>query len=94
MINFDSPRGGISLVTEKGALTTSRLLVQNAIQNDSGVYTCAPSNTSPATAKVHILNGEKPAAMHHGACGKPLKGDFLLLITLILLYGLYLNQQK
>lgn len=35
-INFDSPRGGISLVTEKGVLTTSRLLVQKAIPSDSG----------------------------------------------------------
>ena len=36
-INFDSPRGGISLVTEKGVLTTSRLLVQKAIPSDSGM---------------------------------------------------------
>lgn len=57
IINFDSPRGGISLVTEKGVLTTSRLLIQKAISSDSGVYTCAPSNANPATARVHILNG-------------------------------------
>lgn len=37
-INFDSPRGGISLVTEKGVLTTSRLLVQKAIPSDSGMH--------------------------------------------------------
>jgi hypothetical protein len=37
-INFDSPRGGISLVTEKGVLTTSRLLVQKAIPSDSGKH--------------------------------------------------------
>ncbi|XP_053670644.1 zwei Ig domain protein zig-8-like [Anopheles nili] len=65
-INFDSPRGGISLVTEKGILTTSRLLVQKAIASDSGLYTCEPSNANPASVRVHILNGEHPAAMHHG----------------------------
>ncbi|XP_063710003.1 zwei Ig domain protein zig-8 [Culicoides brevitarsis] len=58
-INFDSPRGGISLVTEKGVLTTSRLLVQNAMQSDSGVYTCDPSNANPTSVRVHILNDDK-----------------------------------
>ncbi|KAH8375788.1 hypothetical protein KR200_009936, partial [Drosophila serrata] len=66
IINFDSPRGGISLVTEKGVLTTSRLLVQKAIAQDSGVYTCTPSNANPATVRVHIVDGEHPAAMHTG----------------------------
>ncbi|KAI8121701.1 hypothetical protein FF38_06512 [Lucilia cuprina] len=66
VINFDSPRGGISLVTEKGVLTTSRLLVQKAIQQDSGLYTCTPSNANPTSVRVHIVDGEHPAAMHHG----------------------------
>ncbi|KAG5674201.1 hypothetical protein PVAND_004183 [Polypedilum vanderplanki] len=69
-INFDSPRGGISLVTEKGVLTTSRLLVQKAIPGDSGLYQCLPSNANPASVRVHILNGEHPAAMHHGIASK------------------------
>ncbi|XP_044573332.1 zwei Ig domain protein zig-8 isoform X2 [Drosophila ananassae] len=58
VINFDSPRGGISLVTEKGVLTTSRLLVQKAISQDSGLYTCTPSNANPTTVRVHIVDGE------------------------------------
>ena len=58
VINFDSPRGGISLVTEKGVLTTSRLLVQKAIQADSGLYTCAPSNANPTSVRVHIVDGK------------------------------------
>ncbi|CAB3359211.1 zwei Ig domain protein zig-8 [Cloeon dipterum] len=66
-INFDSPRGGISLVTEKGPTTSSRLLIQKAIKADSGLYTCRPSNATPATVRVHILDGEHQAAMHHGA---------------------------
>ncbi|XP_023290308.1 zwei Ig domain protein zig-8 isoform X2 [Orussus abietinus] len=65
-INFDSPRGGISLVTEKGPVTSSYLLIQKAIQKDSGLYTCSPSNANPKNVTVHILN-EHPAAMHHGA---------------------------
>ncbi|PSN39213.1 hypothetical protein C0J52_26716, partial [Blattella germanica] len=58
VINFDSPRGGISLVTEKGPVTTSRLLIQKAIPSDTGLYTCDPSNANPASVRVHILNGE------------------------------------
>ncbi|EDW27689.1 GL20141 [Drosophila persimilis] len=58
VINFDSPRGGISLVTEKGVLTTSRLLVQKAIQEDEGLYTCAPSNANPTSVRVHIVDGK------------------------------------
>ncbi|XP_022208935.2 zwei Ig domain protein zig-8 isoform X1 [Drosophila obscura] len=92
VINFDSPRGGISLVTEKGVLTTSRLLVQKAIQEDEGLYTCAPSNANPTSVRVHIVDGEHPAAMHHGNSAPlqpPALISMLMLIcsTLILLHA-------
>lgn len=58
VINFDSPRGGISLVTEKGPETTSRLMIQKAVPSDSGIYTCEPSNANPSSIKVHVVNGE------------------------------------
>lgn len=57
VINFDSPRGGISLVTEKGPVTSSRLLIQKAGPADDGDYTCDPASANPATVRVHILNG-------------------------------------
>lgn len=57
-INFDSPRGGISLVTEKGPETTSRLMIQKAVPSDSGIYRCEPSNANPSSIKVHVVNGE------------------------------------
>ncbi|KAF0770623.1 Uncharacterized protein FWK35_00013828 [Aphis craccivora] len=59
-INFDSPRGGISLVTEKGSTTSSRLLIQKASSSDTGYYSCDPSNANSATIRVHILNGWLP----------------------------------
>ncbi|XP_054286482.1 zwei Ig domain protein zig-8-like [Macrosteles quadrilineatus] len=84
-INFDSPRGGVSLVTEKGVITNSRLLIQNAVHTDNGVYTCDPSNANSASIRVHILNGEHPAAMYHGA-SSPLRPPLLyaLVCTLLL----------
>lgn len=59
VIDFDSPRGGISLETEKTESgTTSKLLVTKALLTDSGNYTCMPSNASPASVIVHVLNGK------------------------------------
>lgn len=57
MINYDSPRGGVSVITEKGEVTTSYLLVQHAQPADSGQYTCHPSNANTKTILVHVLNG-------------------------------------
>ncbi|XP_065168018.1 zwei Ig domain protein zig-8-like isoform X1 [Atheta coriaria] len=65
-INYDSPRGGVSVITEKGDITVSYLLVQRARDSDSGKYTCNPSNANPKSVIVHVLNGEHPAAMQHG----------------------------
>ncbi|XP_063991207.1 zwei Ig domain protein zig-8-like isoform X2 [Diachasmimorpha longicaudata] len=89
-INFDSPRGGISLVTEKGQITSSRLLIQKAIQEDSGLYTCAPSNASPSSVRVHILN-EHPAAMHHGDGDRHTASllPFILLSRMLVQFRIY-----
>ncbi|KAF5307145.1 hypothetical protein FQR65_LT00661 [Abscondita terminalis] len=57
-INYDSARGGVSVITEKGDITVSYLLVQRARNTDSGKYTCSPSNANPKTLIVHVLNGK------------------------------------
>ncbi|KAJ8872845.1 hypothetical protein PR048_026461 [Dryococelus australis] len=56
-INYDSPRGGVSVITEKGDVTTSYLLIQKATSRDSGNYTCNPSNADMKMVVVHVLNG-------------------------------------
>ncbi|EDX09940.1 GD14231 [Drosophila simulans] len=61
VINYDSSRGGVSVITEKGDVTTSFLLIQNADLADSGKYSCAPSNADVASVRVHVLNGRYPA---------------------------------
>ncbi|XP_063909937.1 hemicentin-1-like isoform X2 [Zophobas morio] len=84
VVDFDSPRGGISLETEKTeAGTTSKLLVTKALLSDSGNYTCMPSNASPASAVVHVLNGEHPAAMQTSRAG--VRRQMALLASLSLL---------
>ncbi|XP_076066122.1 uncharacterized protein LOC143039764 [Oratosquilla oratoria] len=62
-ISYDSARGGVSVVTERGEATHSSLMVQNAVPKDSGNYTCQPSGSPSATIYVHVLN-EHRAAMH------------------------------
>lgn len=57
-INYDSARGGVSVITEKGDITTSYLLIQRAKSSDSGQYTCSPSNANSKSVQVHILAGE------------------------------------
>lgn len=65
VINYDSTRGGVSVITEKGDVTTSFLLIQNADLADSGKYSCAPSNADVASVRVHVLNGKLPLNDNH-----------------------------
>lgn len=58
IINYDSPRGGVSVVTNKGDTTTSFLLIKSARPSDSGHYQCNPSNAKPKSVTVHVLNGK------------------------------------
>lgn len=58
VISYDSSRGGVSVITEKGDVTTSFLLIQHADISDSGKYSCSPSNADVASVRVHVLNGK------------------------------------
>ena len=53
MINFDSERG-ISVTTTPGRRTHSQLSIKKAEVVDSGNYTCAPSNSLPASIQVFV----------------------------------------
>ena len=57
-ITYDSPRGGVSQITEKGDVTVSFLLVQSARLSDSGEYMCQPSVGQPAATVLHVIRGE------------------------------------
>ncbi|KAG7168071.1 hypothetical protein Hamer_G024427 [Homarus americanus] len=81
-IKYDSPRGGITVLTERGNTTTGYLLIQAAGVPDTGNYSCSPSNTSAATIRVHVLNGETPAAMQTNVGGTASPSSLLLLLTL------------
>ncbi|KAK2588738.1 hypothetical protein KPH14_001625 [Odynerus spinipes] len=84
IIDFDSPRGGVSLETEKGkSFTKSMLVITRALINDSGNYTCFSNKAAPASVVVHVLNGEHPAAMQHGGTGN-VNRRILLFLAIVL----------
>ena len=58
IISYDSPRGGVSVITEKGDVTASFLVVQHAKPSDSGTYSCSPSVGETVSVNVHVLRGE------------------------------------
>ena len=59
IISYDSARGGVSVITDKGAeVTSSFLVMQHARPSDSGTYSCSPSLGDPVAVNVHVLRGE------------------------------------
>ncbi|XP_053647918.2 limbic system-associated membrane protein isoform X2 [Cherax quadricarinatus] len=89
IISYDSTRGGVTVIIEKGDVTTSSLLIQKAQAYDSGRYNCNPSNAAPANVTVHVLN-EHPAAMQHGGQGTYTSSSVRNILTLLaLLVGVH-----
>ncbi|XP_046966843.1 hemicentin-2-like isoform X2 [Vanessa cardui] len=82
VVNY-AQRGGISVETEQRT-RTSRLLIARASPRDSGNYTCAPSSSDSASVVVHVLNGERPAAMQSDAYQTKPANTLIFLIILIL----------
>lgn len=89
IISYDSIRGGVTVIIEKGDLTTSSLLIQDARPSDSGHYDCIPSNAASANVTVHVLNGEHPAAMQHGGQGTYTASSCKNVLSLLVLHAAF-----
>ncbi|RZF35091.1 hypothetical protein LSTR_LSTR009683 [Laodelphax striatellus] len=78
MINYDTARGGVTVSTEPGPKTHSRLVVNRATPADSGNYTCRASNTEQDTIYVFVSKeGDNTAAIQRqetsgGFCSLPM----------------------
>lgn len=59
VINYDSPRGGIKVTTERGVSTISHLEILDAKSSDSGEYSCKPSFANFANITIHIMEGDE-----------------------------------
>ncbi|CAK1542421.1 unnamed protein product [Leptosia nina] len=51
--------------------TVGHLVLHHPVREDSGNYSCAPSNLASASVVLHVLSGEQPAAMQHGNAAGP-----------------------
>ncbi|XP_038222086.1 hemicentin-2-like [Zerene cesonia] len=88
VVNY-AQRGGISVETEQRT-RTSRLLIARASPRDSGNYTCAPSSSDSASVVVHVVSGERPAAMQSaGTNTTP-----TLLYTILILINLNIHRHS
>ncbi|KAF2365052.1 Immunoglobulin I-set [Trinorchestia longiramus] len=67
-LDYDSPRGGISLQTEKTATqTVSKLLLSSVLPSDSGRYSCRPSSGGLASVTVHVQADQQQAAVQQSS---------------------------
>ncbi|XP_050734580.1 basement membrane-specific heparan sulfate proteoglycan core protein-like [Eriocheir sinensis] len=63
-LDYDSPRGGIELQTEKAPQATmSRLRLSSVTPRDSGRYTCHPDTGGYASVLVHVQSDQPRAAV-------------------------------
>jgi len=85
-ISYDSPRGGVSQITEKGETTASFLLIQRARVSDSGAYLCQPSVGGPAGAMVHVIRGADPERWLPSDSTPPLHSPSLLALFFFLFF--------
>ncbi|XP_029156318.1 zwei Ig domain protein zig-8 isoform X1 [Nylanderia fulva] len=84
MINYDTTRGSVTVQTDPGP-TQSRLTIHQAVESDTGNYTCSASNTKPASIFVFVTEGDKMAAIQRRktSAAKRNRAEVLLLALLI-----------
>ncbi|XP_037073862.1 zwei Ig domain protein zig-8-like [Pollicipes pollicipes] len=83
VIDYNTPAGRVTVTMERASTTDSHLTIRSARSEDSGIYTCSPSNADPASVKVHVLKGEKPAAMQTNRCPSLAASLALLLLQIV-----------
>ncbi|XP_064103361.1 uncharacterized protein LOC135213310 [Macrobrachium nipponense] len=67
LIDYNSPRGGVNLKIDRGrGETTTKLVVSSVGPGDSGIYSCVPQGSHPASVLVHVQKGEHEAAIQQG----------------------------
>ncbi|XP_059490260.1 lachesin-like [Neocloeon triangulifer] len=66
VLNYDKTQKEIKVERVDKDTTIGTLIIYSGRREDSGNYTCAPSNLDSASVLLHVLNGEHPAAMQRG----------------------------
>ncbi|XP_037787696.1 zwei Ig domain protein zig-8-like [Penaeus monodon] len=63
VINYDNRDSRVSVITDRGAVTKTILLIHDAHDGATGTYSCVPSPSATASVRIHILNGDSTAAI-------------------------------
>ncbi|XP_052742447.1 lachesin-like [Bicyclus anynana] len=66
VLNYDRSLVEIRMERRAPDTTVGNLIIYNPRREDSGNYSCSPSNLDSASVVLHVLSGEQPAAMQHG----------------------------
>ncbi|KAJ0175363.1 hypothetical protein K1T71_009504 [Dendrolimus kikuchii] len=66
VLNYDRTLVEIRMERVPPDTTVGNLVIYSPRREDSGNYSCAPSNLDSASVVLHVLSGEQPAAMQHG----------------------------
>ncbi|XP_041980588.1 lachesin-like [Aricia agestis] len=66
VLNYDRSLVEIRMERLAPDTTVGNLIIYNPRREDSGNYSCSPSNLDSASVVLHVLSGEQPAAMQHG----------------------------
>ncbi|XP_073994874.1 neurotrimin-like [Rhodnius prolixus] len=87
VVNYDSDRGGISVITVKAEVSTSHLVIRGATETDAGKYYCSPSNADVAYVHVHVHSSKSPSAIQTstGTLGNGYVLTVLAMVTLTLI---------
>ncbi|XP_054719809.1 zwei Ig domain protein zig-8-like [Uloborus diversus] len=88
MINYDTARGDITVQKAGNDTAISRLRIKNAQTSDSGNYSCCPSNADAASIFVHVLKGEKHAAVQNDAASTSKSTRFAPYVGLLIVFQL------
>ncbi|XP_046823097.1 zwei Ig domain protein zig-8 isoform X2 [Vespa crabro] len=91
MINYDTSRGSVIVQTDPGP-TQSRLTIRQAVESDTGNYTCNASNTKPASIFVFVTEGDKMAAIQRRKTSAARKILNEMLLTTMLAASLVLTR--
>ncbi|XP_075979764.1 neurotrimin-like [Anticarsia gemmatalis] len=69
VLNYDKSLVEIRMERVAPDTTVGNLIIYSPRREDSGNYSCSPSNLDSASVMLHVLSGEQPAAMQHGNGG-------------------------
>nr|XP_045604523.1 zwei Ig domain protein zig-8-like [Procambarus clarkii] len=83
-LDYDAPRGGIALETEKTpSRSVARLLLSAVTPADSGRYSCRPDTGGHAAVSVHVQSGQHQAAVQQSGHNDTINESFSIQVVFL-----------